>query len=151
MHLTIDPITTVPFVVTNCALCHTERLRWPGGEAIIVGLGNKRVRIHAYDAAFAAITTQPGFTAAKLGRLAREAAREHEIPWPDEYADALVGATLAALRTRAADRAELHARTAGGSAGPRRDDRGVRPSRSRSCRASPSRTRATSAGRRSPT
>src|SRR5687768_9953507 len=43
MHLTTDPITTVPFVVTNCALCHAEKLRWQGGEALIVGLANKRV------------------------------------------------------------------------------------------------------------
>ena len=28
MHLTIDPITNVPFVVTSCALCHAERVRW---------------------------------------------------------------------------------------------------------------------------
>jgi len=33
MHITIDPITNVPFVVTNCALCHAERLRWPGGPS----------------------------------------------------------------------------------------------------------------------
>lgn len=117
MHLTTDPITNVPFVVTNCALCHTERLRWNGGEATIVGLGNKRVRIHAYDAAFAAITTQPGFTVEKLGRLARQAASEHGVRWPDEYADAFVAATLAALRTRAADRAELHALAAAGPPG----------------------------------
>ncbi len=117
MHLTTDPITGVPFVVTSCALCHVERLRWRGGEATVVGLGNKRVRIHAYDAAFARITTERAFTPAKLGRLAREAARDHQIVWPADYADAFVGATLAALRARAADRAELHARAAGGLPG----------------------------------
>ena len=117
MHLTTDPITMVPFVVTNCALCHTERVRWKGGEATIVGLGNKRVRIHDYDAAFAAITTQAGFTVEKLGRLAREAASDHKIRWPSDYADAFVAATLAALRTRATDRAELHALAAGGPPG----------------------------------
>lgn len=117
MHLTTDPITGVPFVVTSCALCHAARLRWPGGEATIIGLGNKRVRIHAYDAAFAQITADHAFTAARIGRLARDAAREHQIAWPDAYADAFVGATLAALRTRASDRAELHARAAGGPPG----------------------------------
>lgn len=82
MHLTIDPMTNVPFVVTSCALCHAEKLRWRGGEALVVGLGNKRVRIHAYDRAFADITKLPGFTAQKLGRLADEAAQAHRIAWP---------------------------------------------------------------------
>jgi mono/diheme cytochrome c family protein len=75
------------------------------------------VRIHAYDAAFAAITKQRGFTPEKIARLAREAAREHAIAWPDAYADALVAATLAALRKRAEERAELHERTANGPPG----------------------------------
>ena len=117
MHLTTDPITTVPFVVTSCALCHAERLRWQGGDATIIGLGNKRVRIHAYDAAFSAITTQKSFTVEKLGRLAREAAHEQKIAWPDQYADALVAGTIAALRTRATDRAELHELAAHGPPG----------------------------------
>ena len=117
MHLTIDPITGVPFVVTSCALCHAERVRWPGGEATVIGLGNKRVRIHAYDAAFAHVTTEPGFSAAKLGRLAAEAATAHHVAWPDTYANAMVGATLAALRQRAADRAALRARTEAGPPG----------------------------------
>jgi mono/diheme cytochrome c family protein len=117
LHLTIDPITTVPFVMTNCAICHTERLRWDGGEALVVGLANKRVRIHDYDAAFSAITTMRGFTVDKLKRVAREAASEHEVPWPDSYADALVGGTIEALRVRAAERTELAERTRGGLPG----------------------------------
>jgi mono/diheme cytochrome c family protein len=111
MHLTIDPITRVPFVVTSCALCHAEKLRWPGGEATVIGLANKRVRIHAYDAAFAEITTQPAFTVDKLGRLAREAADAAKITWPDAYATPIVAATLDALRRRATERADLRART----------------------------------------
>ena len=117
MHLTVDPITTVPFVVTNCALCHAERLRLPSGDVTVIGLGNKRVRIHAYDAAFAAIASERALTAEKIGRLAREAAAQHRIAWPDSYADLLVAATIAALRERAEERAELHARTAGGPPG----------------------------------
>ncbi len=117
MHLTVDPFTNVPFVVTSCALCHTERLRWPGGEAVVTGLGNKRVRIHAYDAAFAQITKKPGFSADKLGRYAREAAAAQTIAWPDAYADAFVGATIAALKTRASERSMLHAKTADGPPG----------------------------------
>ncbi|NVB81079.1 MAG: hypothetical protein HOV81_21970 [Kofleriaceae bacterium] len=117
MHLTTDPFTSVPFVVTNCSLCHAERLHWPGGEATVIGLGNKRVRIHAYDAAFAEVTTKPGFSADKLGRLAREQAKARDIAWPDAYADAFVGATIAALKTRASERAALHAKAAGGPPG----------------------------------
>ena len=117
MHLTIDPITNVPFVVTSCALCHAEKLRWPGGEATIVGLANKRVRIHAYDAAFAHVLDDPGFTPEKLGRLAAQAAAERHVVWPETYANAFVGATIAALRTRAADRADLRARTEAGPPG----------------------------------
>jgi mono/diheme cytochrome c family protein len=117
MHLTTDPITTVPFVMTSCSLCHTERLTWKGGEATVVGLANKRVRIHAYDSAFAEITNQPAFTVEKIARLAREAAHEHHLSWPAEYSDALVANTLQALRDRAGQRAELHALTAAGPPG----------------------------------
>jgi hypothetical protein len=121
MHLTTDPITNVPFVVTSCALCHVERVRWqtPKGieQATIVGLGNKRVRIHAYDAAFALIAHQKSLTVEKLGRLAREAARDYKIEWPDQYADAFVAGTIAALRTRADQRAELHERASHGPPG----------------------------------
>lgn len=111
MHLTTDPITGVPFVMTSCVLCHAERLRWRGGEATIIGLANKRVRIHAYDAAFADITRAPNFDAEHIGRLAREQAAAHHIAWPDPYAQPMVAATLAALTKRAADRAELRTRT----------------------------------------
>jgi hypothetical protein len=117
MHLTTDPITGVAFVVTSCALCHAERVAWKGGEATVVGLGNKRVKIHAYDAAFAHVLTEPGFTAQKLGRLADEAATARHLAWPEQYANAFVGATIAALRQRAADRAELRERTEAGPPG----------------------------------
>jgi mono/diheme cytochrome c family protein len=115
MHLTVDPITNVPFVVNNCALCHAEKLKWPGGEATVVGLGNKRVRIHAYDDAFAEVAGV--LTADKLGRLAREAAETNKIEWPDRYRDAIIGATIAALTKRAAQRKELLARTKDGPPG----------------------------------
>ena len=117
LHLTIDPLTAIPFVVTSCALCHAETIRWPGGSAFVVGLANKRVRIHAYDAAFAAITTQRGFSADHLGRLAREAATAAHVPWPDAYAPRIVATVIAALQRRAADRAALHARVADGLPG----------------------------------
>ena len=112
MHLTVDPITEVPFVVTSCALCHAERLRWPGGEELVIGLGNKRVRIHAYDAAFAEAARRADFTTARLRGLADEAAAERGIPWTPDYRGALVKATVGALRDRAEVRAELLAHTA---------------------------------------
>ncbi len=117
MHLTIDPITRVPFVVTSCVICHAERLRWRGGEATVIGLANKRVRIHAYDAAYAEITHAEGFTTQHLARLAREQAAAHHIEWPEQYADAIVAATVVALGKRAAERGALRARTVDGPPG----------------------------------
>jgi hypothetical protein len=117
MHLTTDPITNVQFVVTSCALCHAERIRWPGGEALVIGLANKRVRIHAYDAAFAAIAQAPGFTAPHVARLAAEAARAAHTPWPDAYGDAIAAATVRALDACAVARRELHERTRDGLPG----------------------------------
>lgn len=112
MHLTSDPITGVPFVVTSCALCHAERLRWDGGEALVVGLGNKRVRIHAYDRAFADVTRLPGFTAARLLALADEEAAARGVPWPATYREVFAAATVQNLQRRATARAELHRKTA---------------------------------------
>ncbi len=111
MHLTTDPITTVPFVVTNCALCHAERIRWPGGEATVIGLGNKRVQVHAYDRAFARIAEDAGRRGAQLSRLAATAAQARNIAWPEATREAIVGATVRALASRASERAELHAKT----------------------------------------
>jgi mono/diheme cytochrome c family protein len=117
MHLTSDPITGVQFVVTNCALCHAARLRWPGGEALVIGLGNKLVQVHAYDAAFSDATTDASFTADHLAKLAADAADEHATPWPAQYRDVFVGATVEALRARAKTRADLLARTHAGPPG----------------------------------
>src|SRR3954468_2976236 len=112
LHLTTDPMTGVPFLMTACAACHAEHLRWNGGDAVVIGLGNKRIRIHAYDRAFAAVTHAPGFSAAKLGVLATEAAASHHLTWPAQYRDAITDATVGALVTRAKQRASLHERTA---------------------------------------
>jgi hypothetical protein len=111
MHLTTDPNTRVPFVVTNCALCHAEVVRWPGGSALVLGLGSKRVRAHAYDDALARITQRADFNRAHLAPRAADAARAHHVAWPPENRDAIVELTLRALRDRAAARAAYHART----------------------------------------
>lgn len=110
MHLTVDPFTRVPFLVTSCALCHVERVRWPGGERVVVGLGNKRVRAHAYDAAWTDLGRRPDLDRAALATLATAAARERAIPWPAEWRAPLVRATADAMRERARARAELVAR-----------------------------------------
>src|SRR5439155_21205270 len=98
MHLTTDPITGVPFVVTNCTLCHAEKV----GDRVIVGLGNKRVRVPAYDAAFVRIA--PKLSVDKLARLANDAAGERRIKWPDAYRDAIFGRTVAPSRKPAHER-----------------------------------------------
>lgn len=117
MHLTEDPNTRVHFLVSNCTLCHAERVRWDGGEAFVVGLGNRRVRVHAYDAALCDVAARPDFDADRLGRAAREVARERDLRWPAEWAGAIVSNTVAAFRERAAIRSELVARTREGAPG----------------------------------
>jgi mono/diheme cytochrome c family protein len=117
MHLTTDPLTGVPFVVNACALCHAERLRWPGGEATVIGLGSKRVRIHAYDAAFVDIGDRADLTALRIQELADRAAAERDIEWPADSRELLVAGTVGALRDRAERRAALVARTRDGAPG----------------------------------
>ncbi len=112
MHLTTDPVTGVAFLVTNCSLCHAERVTLANGSSeVVYGLGNKRVRIHAYDTAFASSVAKPRFTASYLGALAAEEAEKHGLVWPETYREVMVGATIDALKKRANDRAELLART----------------------------------------
>ncbi len=117
MHLTIDPYTRVPFVVTNCALCHAERLHLPGGDRVVVGLGNKHVRIHAYDAAFFDAARRADFSAATLAGLADAAAEEHHVTWPLDWRTPLVRATADAIVARADLRKDFIARTRGGLPG----------------------------------
>ena len=117
LHLTDDPFTGVPFVVHNCALCHAERVRWPGGETLVVGLGNKRVRIHDYDAAFSAAAGRADFDVATLAPLAEAAAAERGIAWPLDWRTTLVKATIAAIEQRRRDRKAYLGRVAGGPPG----------------------------------
>ena len=117
MHLTTDPYTGVQFVVTNCALCHAERLHLAGGDRVVIGLGNKHVRIHAYDAAFADAARRADFGGAMLAPLADAAAAEHHVAWGMDWRVPLVKATVDAMKLRAAARAPLIERTRGGLPG----------------------------------
>ena len=100
-HATTDPNTRVPFVVMNCQLCHAERLRLPAGDRVVSGLGSTHVRAHAYDAAFVHVARDPSFTTEHVLALANEAAREHELTWPEGTRVPIVRATVSALRERA--------------------------------------------------
>ena len=116
-HLTTDPNTRVPFVVANCQLCHAERLRLPGGDRIVSGLGSTHVRIHAYDGALTQVARDPAFTTEAVLAAANRAAREHELTWPDAVRLPIVRATVVALRARADGRAADAARYASGLPG----------------------------------
>lgn len=91
-HLTTDPNTGVPWVVANCQLCHADRVRLATGDLIVPGLGNKRVRPHAYQNALARIGSHPGLDAGRLSAVATRRAREWRVPW--NKGDAIVKATL---------------------------------------------------------
>jgi hypothetical protein len=99
-HLTTDPNTQVAFMMNNCELCHAERLRLPRGDIFVPGLGNKRMRIHAYDAALKKIAEDPTLTVDRLLPLAEEAARTRGLVWPYAFRRPFVEATLTNLRRR---------------------------------------------------
>lgn len=116
-HLTLDPNTHVPWLVANCQLCHAERLRLPGGEMVVAGLGNKNVRVHAYAAALNRIATDPKLDAARITELATRRARTWNVPWPESTRRAIVDATLAPLKSAATRRARAVKRLDGGLPG----------------------------------
>ncbi len=117
MHLTTDPITSVPFLMTSCALCHAEVVRWPGGERLVVGIGSKRIRIHAYDDALARVARRADFAEARLGPLAAQLAEQRRVAWPAVSRAPLLAATVGALRDRAAWRGGFLDRVRGGLPG----------------------------------
>ncbi|HEX3769659.1 MAG TPA: hypothetical protein VHV30_02285, partial [Polyangiaceae bacterium] len=117
MHLTEDPNTHVPFLVHSCALCHSEIVRWPGGEKLVIGLGNPKIRIHAFDDALANIARRPDFDREHVGALAKKLAEQHDIPWSQDFRDAIVGNTLRTMKERAATRGPLLDRTRDGLPG----------------------------------
>ncbi|WP_394822001.1 hypothetical protein [Pendulispora albinea] len=104
-HLTVDPKTNVPWLVANCQFCHAERIRLPGGDRIVPGMGNKSVRPHAYGAALVRIGTDPGLDPARLTALATQRAAAWNVAWPEVMRRPIVDATLAAFKSGSARRA----------------------------------------------
>lgn len=117
LHLTDDPNTHVPFVMHNCALCHADVVAWPGGEKLVMGMGNRRIRIHAFEAALAKVAAAPDFDKASVGPVAARIAGEKGIPWSADWSDRLVGATLRGLQAHYAIRSTLLEQTAEGLPG----------------------------------
>jgi mono/diheme cytochrome c family protein len=100
-HLTRDPNTRVDFLVANCQLCHAEVLNIDGREVFVSGLGNKRLRLHAYDQALVEIGQDASLSTATLLAATRQAARRLGLPWSTDYGRAIVDAAVRELTARA--------------------------------------------------
>ncbi|MGO8992268.1 MAG: hypothetical protein ACLQVI_02995 [Polyangiaceae bacterium] len=100
-HLTTDPATRVPWVVTNCQMCHADRLRLESGDIVVPGLGNKRARTHAYANALLRIGADPALDVAHIDELATRRAAEWGVPWAPEMRRPIVKATVAGLKALA--------------------------------------------------
>jgi mono/diheme cytochrome c family protein len=100
-HLTTDPATHVPWVVTNCQMCHAERLRLESGDVVVPGLGNKRARPHAYASALLRIGADPAIDVERIDELATQRAADWGIPWAPEMRRPIVKATVAGLKALA--------------------------------------------------
>jgi len=103
-HRTTDPLTRVDFLVMSCAVCHTDRIRFPDGERVVMGMGNPRLRIHAYDRALTRIALDPALEEDRLLRLATEQAVELGIRWPREARRPVVRESIRRLRELAEKR-----------------------------------------------
>ncbi len=115
-HLTVDPNTQVPWVVTNCEMCHADRLRLRADgsrDVVVPGLGNKRVRPHAYANALLRAGADRQLDEARLRELCDRRAAAWDIPWNPSMRRAIVRATLAGLRSLAARSGALSERFEG--------------------------------------
>lgn len=97
-YLTKDEHSGVPWLVANCQLCHADKLKLPGGDVVVTGLGNKWVKPHAYVNALTRIGTSPKFEVANMGNLAAKRAAAWNVPWPEIYAPYITGATVSVFR-----------------------------------------------------
>ncbi len=111
LHLTDDPNTRVPFVVHNCGLCHSGLVRWPGGEKVVVGLGNRRIRIHAFEDALAKIASAPDFDRAHMAPVAARIAQAKDLPWSPDIRGAVLTNTMRVMKQRFGERSAFLERT----------------------------------------
>lgn len=102
-HLTTDPNTTVPWLVGNCQMCHAERLRLDTGDVIVEGLGNHRVRVHAYSLALARIGADSALDPYRIEQLAIARAEQQHLSFPVDTRTAIARAALEGL-TQASSR-----------------------------------------------
>jgi len=108
-HLTTDPNTGVKFLMMNCQVCHTGRLRLPGGDRLVSGLGNKRLRIHSYGRALLDIAADDTLSAERTVVSASKIARARSLRWPQHFAGTIVANTFKELRRRSkAVRKQVH-------------------------------------------
>jgi len=117
LHLTDDPNTHVPFLVHSCTLCHAATVRWPGGEQLVLGIGNRRIRVHAFEAAMAQVARGPSFTPEQLLPVATRIARDRGIPWAPEWRKVAVARTIRGVNDRYAPRAAFLERVQDGLPG----------------------------------
>ncbi len=116
-HLTTDPNTQIPFLMMNCQVCHTDVVRTSAGARLIKGMGNQRLRLHAYDAALTRIAKDESFSADALLPVANRQARRHKISWGVNSRAAVVRQTVRKMQSRAQVRAEVVERLADGLPG----------------------------------
>jgi hypothetical protein len=100
-HLTTDPNTNVQFLMMNCQICHTDRIVTPTGTNIVVGMGSKTVRLHAYDRAVMDIARDDALTETRVVRGADAVASDRDMTWPADLRKVIVANTLRNLRERA--------------------------------------------------
>lgn len=112
-HLTTDPNTHVRFLVVNCALCHAAELHLPGGDRVVMGMGNRRLRIHAYDRALVGIARDPRFTPEALAPLVSRVARSQHEAWPMAWRRVMLQKTVENLVQHAKSRGHQLDRLAG--------------------------------------
>ena len=104
-HLTTDPNTSVPWLVGNCQMCHTERIHLKEGDLLVSGLGNKAARPHAYANALARIGASGSLNVDRLTTLATKRARAYKVPWSETVARPIVSAMVNGLALLAKKRA----------------------------------------------